>query len=1747
MDDLSRTDDAGLDQIAVIGMSCRFAPDLDTPEALWAALVGGSPSPVTEMPRKRWEPYSATSPEATAILRRTIRLGRYLDDIEGFDAEHFGITPREADFLDPQQRIMLELAWESLERAGIPPLGLRGSEVGVFVAANSNDYGRRLLEDIPRTGAWAVNGTTYYGIANRISYALDLRGPSVAVDTACAGSLTALHYACQSLRLGETPVAIVGGINIMATPALNVALDAAGALAPDGLSKAFDKAADGYGRGEGGAVVVLKRLRDARRDGDPVLALVLGCGVFQDGRSEGMMAPNADAQAHMLRQVCDRAGVPTHTVDYVEAHGTGTIAGDLAEATALAAVYGAGRTAENPCLFGTVKPDIGHVEAASGIAGLVKTVLALRNGAIPASRHTEVNPALELDDSGLSLVAETTPWLRNGHPRRAGVSSYGVGGSIAHAILQEGPVVNERLATTPGARVYPVSAMSETGLRDQAGVLADWLTENPTPLADLGHTLSQRRSHLAWRGGIVAGSTPELIDGLRTIAAGERSPAVSVGRAAAGIARDVVWVFSGHGAQWTGMGRELLLAEPDFAAVLDRLGPVFEDELGWTPRAALMSDEPWSVSQIQALTFATQVALAEVWRCYGLEPAAVIGHSVGEIAAAVVAGALDLTEAARFACRRAAALEQVSGMGRMALVPLAFGDVRRRLADRPDSNRVAAAIAASPKSTVLSGDMAVVERVVADWERDGLAAKWVDSDVAFHSPGIEPALAEVAAAAAELQARTPRIPLYSTALADARANDPRHGDYWATNLREPVRFAQAVTAALHDGYRAFLEVATHPVVAHSIQETFDDLEVDDAVVTGTLRRRQPEVATLLANLATLHAHGARVDWDRHHTGGALADLPATTWQHRPYWIFPAEGAEHLGGGGHDPDQHTLLGGRSTVGGTAVKQVWQTYLDLECRPYPQDHMVAGVETVPASVVINSFITAATGDSETYPGITNLVLRTPVAPTPPRVVQIVQDQNSLQLTTRLAETDADEAWITHCTATVDPRPVFSQERLTDVATLRGRCPEEWTWLRVDTMFRNMGVEGYTFPWVVEEIRRNDVEQLAVITIEAPPSEHASSWTAVIDGALTASGVLVTTEDARRLRTSSRIDAIAFRGQPPARVYVHTTRAPSSPENTIDVLVASEDGYVVCEVKGLRFTPVQDKPGEVATPRELVHEVQWRPYSMPADPLVTIRTVGLVGGQVSSRLATLLAETGALCTRWLSADDMTEAELAALDVLIVSPEPILPDETPEQAAERCTWTLVRAAQRIGDLAHPPKLWCVTSGVRQAVSESVLAHAPLWGTSRIIAGERSDLWGGIVDLASLDDAERLLPLLWRPVDEDVFSVDSGVSVARLSQIDRPAEDNVGLRCRAGGTYLITGGLGGLGLEVARWLVERGARRLVLAGRRGLPARPEWAYVSDPVVRHQIEAIQALEGMGVTVRVLAVDIADATAVAAALDPVALDLPPVTGIVHAAGVVGDSLVDNVDLPTLRRVFTPKVRGAMILSRLFPPGTLDFFVLFSSCGQLVRLTGQTTYAAANSFLEGLAAYRNRGGFHDTTSLAWTSWQGVGMADTTSATVTLEANMRGMDGITSTEALQAWAFAERFPASYRAILRVLPPEPHTTRLPILSELAGDRSGQQETTTIIDSLATLAAAELLARVIEDVREQVAAELNLTADAVEPKRPLVELGVDSLLVVGLRIRLQRRYGIELPSTVLWGLPTVSALAGHMVETLQSRFAEAA
>ncbi len=1725
--------------IAIVGMACRFAGGVDSPEKFWRLLRDGADA-IGEVPEDRWAWYARQSGAHAAALRDVTRSGAFLDDIKGFDADFFDLTPREAALMDPQQRIVLELAWEALEHAGIPPRSLAGTDTGVFMGVGADDYGRRLLEDLPRIEAWTGIGSSYCAVANRVSYALDLRGPSAVVDTACSSSLVSIHLAAQALRAGECPVAIAGGVLVMAAPGLSLVLDAAGATSPDGRCKSFDADADGYGRGEGGGVVVLKRLADARRDGDRVLAVLRGSAVHQDGKTNGILAPSGDAQAHLMRRAYESAGIDPATVGYFEAHGTGTRAGDPLEAAAMASVFGKDRPQDDPCLIGSVKPNIGHLEAGAGVAGVIKAVLALRHGEIPPSLNlTTPNPVIPWETARLRVVTELTPFPESGGPRRAGVSGYGYGGTIAHVILEAADPADDRPSTVDcGAALYPVSGATPAAVRQNAGRLVSWLTAHlDANLADVGHTLAVRRPHLPYRAAVYAPDRTELINRLGELAASAPDSEAVTGPVTT--TAGAVWVFSGHGSQWIGMGRELMDTDPVFSGVLDVLEPLFVAELGVSPKATVRSDARQPVDVIQPMIFAMQVALAETWRARGLRPAAVIGHSVGEIAAAVTAGVLTLEEGARLVCRRSVLLRRVAGKGAMVMVALPPEDVERRLAGRTD---LSVAVAAATTSTVVAGDVTAIQEFADRLRAEGTGGRLVDSDVAFHSRHMDPLLDELAAAAAEFAPQPAAIPLYSTALADPRADTPRDGAYWAANLREQVRFVHAVTAAIEDGHRLFLEVSPHPVVEHSINETFDGLGVTDGFVTHTLRRNKPERETMLANLGLLHGQGAAVDWHAVWPYGAVADLPTTAWQHKPHWAeepdAPSSVVEH-----HDVAGHTLLGGRAVVRGTTPANVWQTRLDRDSRPYPGSHPVREVEIIPAAVLLNTFVTAAATVGG-WPDLTDVSLRVPVSVTSARDLQVVLQDGAIRLSTRLSgagstvDGGADEGWLTHTTATVAARTAPEHDPESDVDTdVAERLPAGFV---IDRL-ASLGVAAMGFPWVVEDIHRGAGVLVATVRADSDPGVRPRTWASVLDAALSTASVVFAGPPI--LRMPAHIERVTLAGSSPARATI-TVR--QTGDLTVDVAIADEDGVVVGRLSRLRYGvldgAVAGDTGSGANPRELVHRIGWQPAERSAQ--APRRAAVLVGpdSALIGRLTERLAGAGVPFRVVGSPGELVAADLTdEHDVLVVPGRSRL--ATAGAATADASWLLTATAQRLADgtASAPARLWCVTQGVRHAADDAALAHGSVWGVGRIIGGEHPDIWGGVIDVGgSPEDVPALLDVLTTVRGEDVVAISDGeVLVPRLLRLDGEPEEAAGPRgCRPDGTYLVTGGLGGLGLRVAQWLADRGARRIVLAGRTGLPPRDTWDAVTDEETVARLDAVRALERLGVTVVPVAVDVADHDEAARLLSPAALGLPPFLGVVHAAGVLDNRTLRTVDEQSLRTVLRPKVDGALTLHRLFPPGSLDFFALFSSSGYLLGLPGQTSYAAANAVLDTLAAHRRAAGDRGTTSFGWTSWRGLGMS-TSSEVIDMELAARGTADIGVTDAFAAWDLVERHGLGSAAVLRTVPLAPGERRPPVLTALPED-TAKAETAEQDRPWDGLTGPELLAALSDEIRGQVAAETKLAVADVDPRRPLVEMGLDSVMTVRIRRGLERRFGLQLPATLFWDRPTVDAV----VELLADRIA---
>ncbi|PRH94932.1 phthiocerol type I polyketide synthase PpsB [Mycobacterium tuberculosis] len=917
--------------VAVVGIGCRFPGDVDGPESFWDFLVAGR-NAISTVPADRWDAEAFYHPDPLTPGRMTTKWGGFVPDVAGFDAEFFGITPREAAAMDPQQRMLLEVAWEALEHAGIPPDSLGGTRTAVMMGVYFNEYQSMLAASPQNVDAYSGTGNAHSITVGRISYLLGLRGPAVAVDTACSSSLVAVHLACQSLRLRETDLALAGGVSITLRPETQIAISAWGLLSPQGRCAAFDAAADGFVRGEGAGVVVLKRLTDAVRDGDQVLAVVRGSAVNQDGRSNGVTAPNTAAQCDVIADALRSGDVAPDSVNYVEAHGTGTVLGDPIEFEALAATYGHGGDA---CALGAVKTNIGHLEAAAGIAGFIKATLAVQRATIPPNLHfSQWNPAIDAASTRFFVPTQNSPWPTAEGPRRAAVSSFGLGGTNAHVIIEQG---SELAPVSEGGEDTGVSTLVVTGKTAQrmaatAQVLADWM-EGPgaeVAVADVAHTVNHHRARQATFGTVVARDRAQAIAGLRALAAGQHAPGV-VSHQDGSPGPGTVFVYSGRGSQWAGMGRQLLADEPAFAAAVAELEPVFVEQAGFSLRDVIATGkELVGIEQIQLGLIGMQLTLTELWRSYGVQPDLVIGHSMGEVAAAVVAGALTPAEGLRVTATRARLMAPLSGQGGMALLGLDAAATEALIADYP---QVTVGIYNSPRQTVIAGPTEQIDELIARVRAQNRFASRVNIEVAPHNPAMDALQPAMRSELADLTPRTPTIGIISTTYADLHTQPVFDAEHWATNMRNPVHFQQAIASAgsgADGAYHTFIEISAHPLLTQAIADTLEDAHrptksAAKYLSIGTLQRDADDTVTFRTNLYTADiAHPPHTC----HPPEPHPTIPTTPWQHTHHWIattHPSTAAPE------DPGSNkVVVNGQSTSESRALED-WCHQLAWPIRP------------------------------------------------------------------------------------------------------------------------------------------------------------------------------------------------------------------------------------------------------------------------------------------------------------------------------------------------------------------------------------------------------------------------------------------------------------------------------------------------------------------------------------------------------------------------------------------------------------------------------------------------------------------------------------------------------------------------------------------------------------------------------------------------------------------------------------------------
>jgi phthiocerol/phenolphthiocerol synthesis type-I polyketide synthase C len=1393
--------------IAIVGMACRL-PGANSLDAYWRLLTDGVDA-ITDVPAERFDVDAFYDPAPAVPGRVVSRWGGFLDQVDRFDAAFFGISHREASRMDPQQRVLLEVAWEALEDGGQPPDGLMGSDTGVFVGVMNGDYRDLVFGNPAEVDIYAVTGCARSVVAGRLSYALGLQGPSLELDTACSSSLVAVHMACQSLRLGECGLALAGGVNLVLGPSESIGYSQARLLAADGRCKFGDASADGFVRSDGAGVVVLKPLSVALAAGDPVRAVIRGSAVNSDGNtSDRLMTPSGAGQEAVVRSACAAAGVAPGQLRYVEAHGTGTTVGDPVEISALGRVLAEGREPGRRCLVGSVKTNIGHSEAAAGVAGLIKVALCLEHRAVPASLHLrEPNPEVPWADLPVAVPRELEPLPDGPEPALAGVSSMGISGTNAHVVLEAAPrdlpAPDRGPESSEGSQLLALSARSPESLAGLASAYRAALADDSAPpLRDVCHTAGSRRSHHDHRLALVASSLEEAVAQLDADLAGQPLAGTSAGRTAG--RPHVAFVYSGHGSQWPGMGRRLLEREPVARAVLEQCDALVRARAGWSLLDELTAGDgrlaAGDVEVVQPAVFAVQLALTAVWRSWGIEPDAVAGHSMGEVAAAHVAGALSLEDAVRLICLRSRLLAGVRGQSAMAVVELSAEQAVRALVAH--GGRISVAAGNGPAETVVAGPRDAVERLVDELCEREVVARLVKVDVASHSPDVDRLLPDLVAQLDGLRPGPASVPWCSTVtggLLDGRECGP---DYWARNLREPVRFSAAIGRLAADGHRVLLELSPHPLLLPAMQQGLDQLA--GGLVLPSMRRDEEPRDVLLPSLGRLYTEGARVRWEAVAGAGARAvRVPTYRWHRERFWVdAPARLASTSVG-------HPVLGPSLELAQPAGAHVWEA--DLEpAMDHLRDHRVEGAAVLPGAAYVELAL-AAGADVLGGPAVLEEVeyreaLLLPEAGAPPRLqVAVVPDPAGGHTFSILSRTGDEPSWVLHATGRVraagEPDAASGPE-VAEVSAAAGRCIHE---VPGSAFYRSHDERGNGWGPAfrgVERVWRRPGEALALVQAPAAVEPCLDRWLfhpALLDACgqvLAAAGTDVPGAGPFVLRGIGRVNVQA---RPGPRLWSHAViHSEGGLGMEGDVNVVNDRGELVARLERMRFQRLEPRPARPA--EDDVESWLYRPWWLPSlrDSAPTDAGPGawiVLGDRrgVGDALAAGLRARGEVCDVVMEPGDLDRLLAAAGDrgrtlrgvVHLCALDAGSPEEGGTGALEAASDLVCASALRVlralterdgralaeRDGPGSPRLWLVTAGVHspEPGGRVSVAQSPLWGLGRVATQEHPELRPTLVDLPadpSEGDVEELCRELCADRREDQVVLARGARlVARLAR----------------------------------------------------------------------------------------------------------------------------------------------------------------------------------------------------------------------------------------------------------------------------------------------------------------------------------------------------------------------------------------------
>ena len=1761
-------------EIAVIGLACRF-PGAQNSDQFWANLRDG----VESISRFNDEELLASgiSPELLR-LPNYVKAGGVLPGIELFDAGFFGMSRREAEMTDPQQRIFLEVAWEGLENAGYDPQTYDGS-ISVFAGSSISTYLLfNLVPEVSIVGSGehfpTLIGNDKDYLATHVSYKLNLHGPSMSIQTACSTSLVAIHTACQSLLNGECDIAIAGGVAVSVPQPAGYFYQEGAYFSPDGSCRSFSADARGTVFSSGAGVVVLKRLEDALRDGDCIDAIVKGSAINNDGAAKvGFTAPSVEGQARAISEALAIADVDPETIGYIEAHGTATPLGDPIEISALSLAFSSQNLPAASCAIGSVKSNVGHLDSAAGVCGFIKTVLSLKYAQIPPSLHCSTpNPNIDFGKTPFYVNTALRPWPER-EKRRAGVSSFGIGGTNAHVVLEEAPL---RAPATDGdgaVHVLPLSARHPEALRELALSYCTLLDQSSDDdVHDICYSASVRRAHhRPHRFCLVANSRWQLVQQLDGLVSHEAVAGLFVnsshGRAGGSVPR-AGFVFSGQGAQWWGMGRELLTSSTTFRHAITEIDALFRRHTNeWRLLAELTAVEKESrldgtqIEITQCALFSLQVALARMWRAFGVEPVAVIGHSMGEVAAAVVSGALSLEDGVRVIYERGHLLQRAVGQGAMAALDLSEEEVLTVLAGGHESVSIAAINGA--RATVVSGESEAVARLVQDLMKRGLMVRELrTSGVAGHSDQVTGISEDLECVLGGMRGRNSDVSFISTVDGRRVAGEQLDAAYWKRNLREPVRFADGMTAVLNEGADVFIEMNAHPILGLWVKEASDG-----GVAVAALRRERSAWEVTVQGLAEMYVAGADINWGEvwNGTRANYVRLPAYPWQRERYWIEPRRRAEHVTNGvfvarvqsSVQPDTH----------------FWEVDLQSESLAYLRDHRVQATVVVPASFYIEVALVASRelfGEGEVVLSDVVFPRVLMVHPRRSRKLQLVisreEGATAKFRISSLAEGASD--WTLHASGEVRcEREVVSGE---------SRRPEEIVnechqLVSGADHYDELEKAGLRYGPAFRAVREVFVDGDTCIGRLKVSDDTNSSYAVLLD-----SGFQVLTrlrkgdDDNSDVYLPVGISELRLRAALPADAdyWGHGALLKNDDAGVeTDLSILTEDGSPVLELRGIRARrlAMDDYVAASLEISEWFHEIEWIERAIASE-----QTTGIARWLVFSDrtgagddLISFIEQRGGDCVQVFAGSEYRNDRGKRFEVDPLNPKhfhrlfehvsggPLgivhlwsldvarnLTPDTLDEARKLTCGGLLHLVQALAGSEQSQRLWLITSGSQAVETDdevSGLGQSMLWGLGKVVGIEHSELKCTRIDLdpAAVETTDLWNELHSNTKEEEIAFRHGSRFVSRLRRLPTPPENsNPTKSVRSDGLYLITGGLGGLGLCVSKWLVDQGARHLVLMSRTG---------ASDTTNT----AVESLRNAGAEVTILKTNISVAEELAAALHAIDQMDAPLTGVIHAAGVLDDGLLLSLDWDRFERVTRPKIEGAWNLHHQLRDQQLDFFVLFSSAGSMLGAAGQANHVAGNSFLDALAHYR-RACSLPALSINWSQWGDTGRVANSAESERLQ--LQGIPRLSNAQGLHALELLLGQPSA--------PPQvgvmkfdleqwsrfyPQALDSSLLRNFA--RELPEQKTERSDITSKLRAAQTdrqrLALLKEFIRGEVAWVLRLSPIDIPSDTFFSDLALDSLRSLELRNRLEYGLDLTLPATLVWQFPTVDSLAPHLAEKL--------